>query len=69
MIIFITKQKRILDTHEKRIFNVSITYIYKAFHRFGQAKILDDGLVLVSSQFSILPRLPPKTAQFKTVQN
>jgi len=30
------------------------------FHRFGQAKFTDGGLVLGSSQFSILPLLPPK---------
>jgi len=34
---------------------------YRAFHRFGQAKFLDGGLVLGSSQFSVLPQLPPKT--------
>jgi len=34
---------------------------YRAFHRFGQAKFLEGGfLVLGSSQFSILPHLPPK---------
>ncbi len=30
-------------------------YIYRAFHRFGQAKFPDSGLVLGSSLFSILP--------------
>jgi len=30
------------------------------FHRFGQAKYPDGGLVLGSSQFSILPQLLPK---------
>ena len=34
--------------------------IYRAFHRFGQAKIAYGGLVLGLSQFSILPQLPPK---------
>jgi len=33
---------------------------YKAFHGFGQAKFPDGGLVLDSSQFSILPQLPSK---------
>ncbi len=33
---------------------------YKAFHGFGQAKFSDGGSVLGSSQFSILPQLPPK---------
>jgi hypothetical protein len=36
-----------------------LTY-YRAFHRFGQAKFPDGGLVLGSSRFSILPQLPPK---------
>jgi hypothetical protein len=31
------------------------------FHRFGQAKFLDGGKILGSSQFSVLPHLPPKT--------
>ena len=34
--------------------------LYRAFHRFGQAKIAYGGLVLSSSQFLILPRLPLK---------
>jgi len=34
---------------------------YRAFHRFGQAKFPDGGSVLGSSQFSVLPQLPPKT--------
>jgi hypothetical protein len=33
----------------------------RAFHRFGQAKFSDGGSVLGSSQFSVLPQLPPKT--------
>jgi hypothetical protein len=33
---------------------------YIAFHRFGQAKFPDDGSILGSSQFSILPWLPQK---------
>ena len=32
-----------------------ITLSYREFHRFGKAKIADGGLVLCSSQFSILP--------------
>jgi len=31
----------------------------KVFHGFGQAQFPDGGWVLGSSQFSILPRLPP----------
>jgi len=34
---------------------------YRAFHRFGQAKVIDGGSVLGLSQFSILPQLPLKT--------
>jgi len=35
---------------------------YRAYHGFGHAKFPDDGSVLSSSQFSILPpsQLPPK---------
>ncbi len=33
---------------------------HRAFRRFGQAKFPDGGSVLGSSQFSILPQLPPK---------
>ena len=32
----------------------------RAFHRFGQAKFAYGGLVLGSSQFSVLPQLPHK---------
>jgi len=35
--------------------------LYRAFHRFGQAKFPDGGLALGSSQFSILPQLHQKT--------
>jgi len=34
---------------------------YRAFQRFGQAKFPDGSLFLDSSQFSVLPQLPPKT--------
>jgi hypothetical protein len=33
---------------------------FRAFHRFGQAKFPDGGLVLGLSQFSILSQLTPK---------
>ncbi len=33
---------------------------YRAFHRFGQSQFPHGGLVLGSSQISILPPLPPK---------
>jgi len=32
----------------------------RVFHRFGQAEFPDNGSVLGSSQFSILPPLPQK---------
>jgi hypothetical protein len=35
--------------------------IYRAFHRFGQAKFPDGGSFLGSSQFLLLPQLPLKT--------
>jgi hypothetical protein len=34
--------------------------IYRAFHRFGQAKFAYGGLVLGSSQFAPQPQLPLK---------
>jgi len=34
---------------------------YKAFHGLWQAKFPSSGLVLGSSQFSLLPKLPQKT--------
>jgi len=34
---------------------------YRAFLRFGQAKFPYVGSILGSSQFSVLPQLPPKT--------
>ena len=33
---------------------------YRAFHRFGQAKIANGDLVLGSSRFSVLPQLSQK---------
>jgi len=41
--------------------NAICSKYYRAFHRFGQAKFPDGGLVLGSSQFSVLPQLTPKT--------
>ncbi len=37
----------------------SMVLYYKAFHRLKQYKFPDGGSVLGSSQFSILPQLPP----------
>jgi len=33
---------------------------YRAFHRFGQAKFASGGLILGSSQLTLLPQLPLK---------
>jgi len=33
---------------------------YRAFHRFGQAKFADGGLILGSNQLKPLPQLPLK---------
>jgi len=43
---------------------------YRAFHRFGQAKFPNGGLVLGSSQFSIPPQpaTSKNNAQFKSGQ-
>jgi hypothetical protein len=35
---------------------------YRAFHGFGQAKLVFGGSILGPSQFAILPQLPQKTA-------
>ncbi len=35
-------------------------YCYSVFHRFRHAKFANDGLILSSSQFLILPELPQK---------
>jgi len=41
------------------VVDVSLKF-YRVFHGFEQAKFPDCGLVLGLSQFSILPKLPPK---------
>ncbi len=41
-------------------YHLSTCTIYRAFHEFVRAKFLDGGLVIGSSQFSILPKLPQK---------
>jgi len=46
--------------------NFFIMLRYRVFHRFGQAKFPDGGLVLVSSQFSVLP--PKMMLSLKDVQ-
>jgi len=39
---------------------VSYNCTYRVFHGFGQAKIAYGGSILGSSQFALLPQLPPK---------
>jgi hypothetical protein len=42
--------------HYKVLKNILLLQIYRAFHRFGQAKFADGGSILGSSQFtSLLP--------------
>jgi len=48
----LTKTWRTSDTQKR----------YRAFHRFGQAKICNGGSALGSSQFLLLPQLLQKTA-------
>ncbi len=45
--------------------NIDCENMYRAFHRFGQAKLGYDGLILSSYSFSILPTLPCKRWLFK----
>jgi len=45
------------------------SYFYRVFHIFREAKFPDGGLHLGSSQFSILPQLPPNTVKLKIGQN
>jgi len=54
---------------QTRLQNCLYTISYRAFHIFVQAKFPDGGLILGSSQFSVLPQLPPKTMlSFKEVK-
>ncbi len=39
--------------------------VYRSFHVFEQAKFAYDGLVLGSSQFSRMPRMPQKGCSFQ----
>ena len=43
--------------------------LYRAFHRFGQAKFVYGGPVLGLSQFLLLPQLPQNDARFKSGLN
>jgi len=49
---FVGRQLPNVENHRSRGF-------YRAFHGFGQAKLPEGVSVLGSSQFSILPQLPP----------
>jgi len=44
----------------KRDSKIIISLSFSVFYRFGQAKIAYGGLVLGSSQLSLLPKLPQK---------
>jgi len=72
--VFIFEQKvlveRLSDHLAKKTevtFSLHCVYLerYRAFHRYGQAKFPDGGSVLGSSQFSVLPQLPPKQSSVK----
>ena len=39
---------------------ICLFFMYRVFHRFGQAKFAYGGPVLGSSQFLLLPQLPQK---------
>jgi len=47
---------------QKHILEMYFWGNYRVFQGFGQAKIPYSGLVLGSSQFSLLPQLPQKTS-------
>jgi hypothetical protein len=49
------------DIEKNKMFLFEVILYHRAFHRFGQGKFPDGGSVLGSSQFSVLPQLPPKT--------
>jgi len=38
-----------------------VKFEYRVFHKFGQAKFADGGLILGSSQVSLLSKLPLET--------
>ena len=52
-IVFQILKKALLDLF-------SVCDMYRAFHSFGQAKIVNGGFVLGLSQFPVLPQLPYK---------
>jgi len=47
---------------------LSINQSIRVFHGFGQARY-DDGLLLGSNLFSLLPQLPQKTGLIQNGQN
>ncbi len=49
-----------IEGNRRRHFIETYAMWYKAFHIFGQTKFTDGGLVLASSQISVVPQLPPK---------
>jgi len=57
-------------TRAKNVDEINTCCILKSVHRFGRAKFPDGGLVLGSSQFSMLPQLPQKMLlDLKVVKN
>ncbi len=60
---FVDEVKVVSMFQYKRFSRSSIILVifYRVFHRFGHAKFPDGGLVLGSSQFSVLTQLSPKT--------
>jgi len=51
-----------LDHYERKWYcGIFINHLlYKVFHGFEQDKIADDGSILGSSQFTLLPQMPLK---------
>jgi len=49
-----------IDPATQTSLTLGIYLLLHSFHRFGQAKFPNGGLVSDSSQISILPQLPPK---------
>jgi len=68
----VTSKKNQVFVFEKNLSLELINNVYRAFHRFGQAKFPDGGSILGSRQFSILlaaPAASKNTARFKSGQN
>jgi hypothetical protein len=57
--VFLMSSNKCIPEKENNINYYSVKY-YRAFYRFGQAKFAYVGLISSSSQFTLLPQLPPK---------